>query len=299
MKSKNRSMQLIIGTLTLIIILTMNFTTNANNYSFEVSVYGKGKQTLIFIPGLTCPGEVWQETVDQFKHNYTCHVISLPGFGYKAPVTHTEYLKSMRDELIAYIKSNKLNQPVLVGHSLGGFISLWIASVEPTLVNKLIVVDALPFFPAIQNPSATVESVKPMAENMRKMMAGATPEQVKQNQQFFLSAMATEKDKLELISKWGIESHQPTVAQAMYEMQTIDLRKEIASVKAKVLVLGAWIAYKDYGITRESTMKNFTDQYQLVKHKDIRLSNTAKHFIMYDDPTWFIAQINEFLTSKV
>jgi pimeloyl-ACP methyl ester carboxylesterase len=222
-------------------------------------------------------------------------VISLPGFAGTPAIETTEYLKTMRDELIAYIKDNKLKKPILVGHSLGGFLSLWISAVEPDLVGPNFIVDALPFFPAIQDPSATVESMKPMATSMRNMMKDATPEQVKQSQQYYLSTMATAPDKLEIIGKWGIESHSPTVAQAMYEMQTTDLRLELATIKVPVTVLGAWIAYKNYGVTHESTLKNFSNQYQHVKNVNIQLTDTAKHFIMYDDPEWFSEKMDAFL----
>ncbi|HRJ28361.1 MAG TPA: alpha/beta hydrolase [Cyclobacteriaceae bacterium] len=275
-------------------LLAMNEKVNAAPF-FKVEKIGKGKQHMILIPGLTCPGEVWSETVARYQKQYTLHVISLPGFAGTPAIETSEYLKTMRDELIAYIKDNKLKKPILVGHSLGGFLSLWISAVEPDLVGPNFIVDALPYFPAIQNPSATVESMKPMATSMRNMMKNATPEQTRQSQQYYLSTMATAPDKLERISRWGIESHAPTVAQAMYEMQTIDLRKDVATIKVPVTVLGAWVAYKDYGVTHESTLKNFSDQYQLVKNVNIQLTDTAKHFIMFDDPAWFFEKMDAFL----
>lgn len=281
-----------IGLIALIIISQLELTAAP---SFKVEVSGKGKKALILIPGLSCPGEVWKETVAQYKDEYQCHVISLPGFAGQAPVQRENYLASMRDEIIAYIKENKLKQPILLGHSLGGFLSIWIAAKEPDLIHTVIAVDALPFFPAIQQATATPESMKPVAENMRKMMAQATPEQTKQSQQYFLPSMATATDKLELISVWGIKSDAPTVAQAWYEMQTTDLREEIKSVKARVLVLGAWIAYKNYGVTHESTFKNFSDQYASVPNKEVRICDTAKHFIMYDDADWFFTQTDSVL----
>lgn len=295
MLRSNKKIHLIIGLIVCFAaLLAMTEKVNATP-SFKVDKIGKGKQHMILIPGLTCPGEVWTETVARYQNKYTLHVISLPGFAGTPAIETNEYLKTMRDELIAYIKDNKLKKPILVGHSLGGFLSLWISAVEPDLVGPNFIVDALPFFPAIQDPSATVESMKPMATSMRNMMKDATPEQVKQSQQYYLSTMATAPDKLELIGKWGIESHAPTVAQAMYEMQTIDLRNDVASIKVPVTVLGAWIAYKNYGVTHESTLKNFSDQYQHVKKANIQLTDTAKHFIMYDDPQWFFEKMDTFL----
>ncbi|WP_197070533.1 alpha/beta fold hydrolase [Hymenobacter sp. DG25B] len=52
--------------------------------SFTVRVVGKG-QPVLLIPGLTCPGAVWDETVARYQSRYQCHVISLAGFGGVAP----------------------------------------------------------------------------------------------------------------------------------------------------------------------------------------------------------------------
>ena len=48
--------------------------------SFTVRVVGKGRPVLL-IPGLTCPGAVWDETVAYYQGRYQCHVVSLAGFG--------------------------------------------------------------------------------------------------------------------------------------------------------------------------------------------------------------------------
>ncbi|MBX2962733.1 MAG: alpha/beta hydrolase [Cyclobacteriaceae bacterium] len=290
-----KKIHLIIGMIVcLMAFLAMNQHASGTQF-FKVEKTGKGKRHMILIPGLTCAGEVWSETVARYEKQYTLHVISLPGFAGTPAVAKDEYLKSMRDELISYIKINKLKKPIMVGHSLGGFLCLWISAVEPDLVGPNFIVDALPYFPAIQDPKATVESMKPMATSMRDMMKNASPEQTKQSQQYYLNTMASAPDKLEIIGQWGIESHSPTVAQAMYEMQTTDLRQELATIKVPVTVLGAWIAYKDYGVTQDSTFKNFSDQYQQVKNVTIQLTDTAKHFIMYDDPEWFFQNMDKFL----
>lgn len=298
MKTNTKKILLAAGLLICILAIYVLQSEATASPSFKVEKVGRGKKHIILIPGLTCPGDVWNETVERYKKNYTCHLISLPGFAGTPAIETAEYLKTMRDELIGYIKDNKLKKPILVGHSLGGFLSLWISAVEPDLVGANFIVDALPFFPAIQNPSATVESMKPVAASMRDMMKNATPEQTKKSQQYYLSTMASAPDKLELIGRWGIESHAPTVAQAMYELQTIDLRNDVATIKVPVTVLGAWIAYKDYGVTHESTLKNFSDQYQHVKNVNIQLTDTAKHFIMYDDPKWFFEQMDRFLINN-
>lgn len=281
-------------------LLLIFFTVSAveTKPSLHVKVVGKGKQSMILIPGLTCPGEVWNETVERYKKEYTCHVISLPGFAGQPAVETDLYLQTMRDQVISYIRINKLKKPIMVGHSLGGFLCLWISSTEPDLVGANFIVDALPFLPAAQNPNATPENTKAMAESMFNMMKNSTPEQTKQSQQYFLPTMITAQDKYDLISQWGIQSNPPTVAKAMYEMNVTDLRNEVAKIKVPVTILGAWIGYKNYGVTKEMSEKMYSNQYTLLPNKTIIMSDNAKHFIMYDDPQWFFEQMDQFLNKS-
>src|ERR1035437_1514142 len=79
--------------------------------AFKVEVYGKG-QPIILIPGYSCSGDVWKETVDNLKGNYQLHVVTLAGFaGVRA--INTPILKTVKNELIKYVVENHLNKPVL------------------------------------------------------------------------------------------------------------------------------------------------------------------------------------------
>ena len=87
-------------------------------------------------------------------------------------------------------------------------------------------------------------------------------------------------------------------AQAMYDMYVTDLRDDIAAIKTPALVLGSWIAYKNFGATRDSVTQVFTSQYQQMPHTQIKVSDTAKHFIMLDDPEWMLSQFDQFLQTS-
>lgn len=53
---------------------------SAAHPTFTVRVVGKGRPMLL-IPGLTCPGAVWDERVAHYQKQYQCHVISPAGSG--------------------------------------------------------------------------------------------------------------------------------------------------------------------------------------------------------------------------
>ena len=59
------------------LLLCLGTAAHAQSYSFAVKTYGTGKQTLVFIPGFACSGEVWQETVNALQDRYTCYVLTM------------------------------------------------------------------------------------------------------------------------------------------------------------------------------------------------------------------------------
>ena len=261
--------------------------------NFTVRVVGKG-QPMLLIPGLTCPGAVWDETVAHYQKQYQCHIISLAGFGgAPAPASTDQLLQNVRDQLLAYIKAQKLNKPAVIGHSLGGFMALWMSSTSPEAVGPLVIVDSLPFIGAIQNPAATVEQVRPMAETMRRQVSqgGMNPAQQRQ----MVAGLVTDTARISQVARWGQASNPATVGQAMYDMYTTDLRPEVARIQQPVLVLGAWAAYQAYGSTKESTKALFEQQYAKLPHYRVEMSEAGRHFLMYDDTQWFLQQADAFL----
>ena len=270
----------------------------AQTPGLEIKVQGKG-QPVLMIPGLTCDGKVWDSTIAAMGDGYEYHVVTLPGFAGRAPIDHEgAFLQKMEGLLLDYIKEQKMENPVIIGHSLGGFLALNIGIQEPDLPSKLVIVDSLPFLPAIQMPGATAESAKPMAENMRNMMMSTESQSVEARiaqQKMMLRTMIRDDENIEIALDWGLKSDAGTVAPAMYELYTIDLREEISKIKAPTLVMGAYIAYTQYGVTRESTLKNYTDQYAKLDGVIVDLSDKGNHFIMWDDPEYVQAWLKKFL----
>ncbi|MFB9865425.1 alpha/beta fold hydrolase [Rufibacter immobilis] len=278
----------------LLLLVCLVWSAQAKAPSFNVVKTGKGP-AMIFIPGLNSAGEVWDETVKHYQKNYTCYVLTLPGFAGQPAVKTEHFLNSVRDEIIAYVQENKLKKPVLVGHSLGGYLTLALNVKAPELFGKTVVVDGLPYIGAVQNPAATVESIKPMADQIRNSMKQMSPDAQQQQEASFGVTMANDSAHIKKIIDWGRKSDYNTTGQAMYEMYLSDLRQDIAAIKAPVLVLGAWYGYKDFGITKDITTNMYKAQFAKLPTAEVKVADTAKHFIMYDEPAWMLAQMDAFL----
>ncbi len=281
----------------LILALLLGAKLSGAQTFFTAEVTGKGKP-MILIHGLYCNGEVWKETVERYKNEYECHVLTLSGFGGNPAHLTDHFLESVKDDIIAYTKTKNLKKPVLMGHSMGAFLSLWAAASAPGLYEKVISVDGAPFLAALAIPDATAESSKTMAMNIKNGMSGQTPEQIFESQKMYLPTMMASPERVLQVATIASNADSNTQAQVMYELFTTDLRNTVATIDCPVLVLGAWIAYKDYGATHDSVFKNHTSQLALVKNFRVELNDTAKHFIFYDDPEWFYGKVDEFLKTR-
>ena len=270
-------------------------------HGLKVEVVGQGRPVLM-IPGLNSAGETWTETCAALRADRVqCHIVTLPGFAgvpAAADANQEAWLADMRDRLLAYVDSRKLRQPVVMGHSLGGFLALQMAIKQPTTFERLVIVDSLAFLGAVQNPSATAESVKPMAEAMRTRMRSQDEAGYRAGVSAALTGMAHDPKRIEILAAWGNASDRAITSQAMYEMMTTDLRGELDRIRVPTLVLGAWAAYAPYGSTKESTAAIYRAQYARLPGVRIEMSEGGYHFLMWDDPQWLQSQVRGFLEDK-
>lgn len=262
-----------------------------------IEVIGEGRPVLM-IPGLNSSADVWRETCAALqKDKVQCHIVQLPGFAGQPAIKSEAFLDDMRDRLLAYVDARKLKRPVVMGHSLGGFLALEMAIKQPKTFERVVIVDALAFLGAVQNPAATAESARPMAEGMRKRMLEQDEASYLAGTVNAVKGLAHDPKRVETLADWGKASDRNTTAQAMYEMMTTDLRGSLDQVRAPTLVLGAWAAYAQYGATKESTTAIYKSQYTKLDGVRVVLSEAGYHFLMWDDPQWLQAQVREFLVA--
>jgi len=259
-------------------------------YAFNIEVSGKGP-ALLLIPGYSCSGEVWKETVAILNKQYECHVLTLAGYAGQ-PAIDTPVLKTVKGDIIRYVKDKKLTKPVLVGHSLGAFMSIWVASEAPELFGKLVCVDGVPFISALGRPQITVDSVK--------NNPAFNPELVIRNfmnlpDKGFIdqTAMAmrwqvADTVRARQIAIWQYKSDRKTLATTLLEMSTTDLRAALKQIPQPVLVMGS--IYQ----TKEQSERWLKLQYEQTPDLEIKVAD-SKHFIMYDQPNWFITELTAFL----
>lgn len=281
---------------TVIAILSSAGTAAAQSShpSFSVTVTGRGP-AIVLIPGLLSTGEVWTSTVDRYRERFTLHTVTLAGFGGPAPIG-APFLSRVRDELIAYVREQKLQKPIVIGHSLGGFMAFWIAATAPDLVGGVVAVDGVPFLPALGNPAATAETMTAPSQQMASIYASLSPEQLVAQSRMAVTSMITAPADVERAMAWVAQSDARTAGIAMAEMMTTDLRSTIARITAPVLLIGASGAAPE--AMRPMMQKAYEAQVAQLPSARVKMAVNARHFIMFDDPQLLFASIDEFLSAR-
>jgi pimeloyl-ACP methyl ester carboxylesterase len=278
-------------TLLLVVAATLAATAQP---AFDVKVIGHGTPMLL-IPGLASSGETWDSTVAHYKAHYECHVFTMAGF-VGVPRIPAPVLDGYRDAIAAYIRDKSLHKPVIVGHSLGGFVALAIAAKYPDLPGKIVIVDADPFLAGIMDPDSTPEKAKAFSEQMRGYMSKPSPTEYEAYVKSGAGtrAMVSKDSDLARLIGWSLASDRTAVTDAFVEMMAADLRPELDKIQCPALVLTTWIGYKEY-TDHAKTEANVRGQYARLKGVDIEITDTARHFIMWDDPDWMLAKMDKFL----
>lgn len=278
---------------------TASVRSGGHSYSaFQVKVEGRGR-AIIMIPGLASSGATWDATAAHLSDHFHCIQLTLAGFAGTPPI-EAPLLTTAREQIAQYIRDNDLDQPVIMGHSLGGSIALDLAAHYPKLVGPVIIVDSLPFFAGAWFQADSLAAARPTIEKMHAGMQGMTHEQWEGMTRSGAStnAMASSEPDQKTLISWGLASDQKTVTNATIELVSTDLRPELGKIESPVLVIGTWIGLKSYGATEESATLLFHHQYADVNHLQFVMARQARHFVMWDDPTWFNTQVDRFLATN-
>lgn len=268
------------------LLLFIAFSSTAQYNAFEVKVTGEGEPILLF-PGFTCTGEVWNATVNELSKNYECHVFTFAGFG-DVPAIEKPWLPKVKEGILEYVSQNKLENPVLLGHSLGGALALWMAA-DGNSFKELIIVDALPSTGALMMPDFKSEYMvydSPYNKQLLVMSDSDFEAIAKQ----MANSMTKEKSNQEIIINWMIQADRETYVYGYTDLLKLDLREDLAKINSPVTVLAAT---EPYGL--EMAKSTYGLQYKALKEYTIEFANGSSHFIMYDQPQWFIENLKNAL----
>ncbi|WP_299714741.1 alpha/beta hydrolase [uncultured Tenacibaculum sp.] len=279
-----------------VILLCIAFVFSVSIYAqkesqpIHVKVTGKGNP-VILIPGFTVPGDIWNPLVKKLENNYECHTVTLAGFGGKAPIEFP-WLPKVNQSLKNYIVKNDLQNATIIGHSLGGTIATWLAAQKEIKLSKIIIVDALPASGALMIPNFNPENlVYESPYNKQQLAMDDTA--FAQLATGMSKGMSLKASAQEQIKNWILQADRKTYVYGYTDYLKLDLREDLKNISIPVSIIAA---SKPYGA--EMVKQTYNSQYKNLKNYNFILAENSAHFIMLDQPSWFLEQVQMILSSK-
>lgn len=102
---------------------------------------GKGKAILLLHGFLGCK-ELWSEHAKELSKTYRVISVDLPGHGNSDSLRYIHSMELFAEAIKTLVSYLKLKRIVLVGHSLGGYVSLAFAEKFPDAVRGLIMMNS-------------------------------------------------------------------------------------------------------------------------------------------------------------
>ena len=260
----------------------------------SVTTEGDGPD-VVLVHGLASTAKVWKGTVERVP-GFRYHLVQIAGMGATPPGGNAQgaVVAPVAEEIARYISEEKLDKPALIGHSMGGTIGLMVAARHPESVSKLMVVDMAPFIGAMfGGPSATADSVRPIADAMRERSTKATPEERERERRASITAMIKTESEREGPIEDGIASDPNTVANAFSELLVTDLRGELANIKVPVEIL--YVTPQGAPFTDAQMDDFYKASYATLEGVTLERVPNAAHFIMLDAPDAFADKVKAFL----
>jgi pimeloyl-ACP methyl ester carboxylesterase len=252
---------------------------------------------VVLVHGLGSSRDVWRETVAAVP-GYRYHLVQMNGFGGTPIGGNTSGLVGapVAEEIARYIGEAGLRRPAIIGHSMGGHVAMQLAARHPEVVSKVMVVDMMPFIGLLYGgPTATPESVRAVADQIRDRLAGLTGAARQQAVEATLATMIqTESRRAEAV-RHSLDSDADMSARAMHELITTDLRPELAAIKVPVTVL--YVRSPALPMTDEQMDAVYRSSFANLRGATLTRIPASRHFIMWDAPERFAQEVRTFLKS--
>ena len=107
------------------------------------------KPPLVMVHGITDNGLCWTTLALKLQDEFNIYMLDARGHGLSDPFTANDHADTLINDVVAAVKALKLEQPILVGHSMGAHTVMRLAAEYPELPRAVVMLD--PMLPGAGN----------------------------------------------------------------------------------------------------------------------------------------------------
>ena len=199
------------------------------------------------------------------------------------------------EEIARYIRAKGLDRPAVIGHSMGGTIGTMLAARHPEMVGRLMTVDIMPFVGSMFGPpGSTSESVRPIADQMRKQLLAGPPGAPSSMLEQMVSEMTRTDSMRPVLLKYARESDLQTVANSFREVIVTDLRPDLSRITAPMTVL--YVIPVGLPIQAAEFERSLRQSFANARGAHFVRIDDSGHYIQIDQPDRLVAEVAAFMS---
>ena len=259
-----------------------SITTDQGVVHYEV--YGRGRPVILLHGWLGSWG-LWQETMTQVGRYYRTYALDFWGFGESGKKRTSYAVQDFVSLVDQFMEQLGIAQAPLVGHSMGGTVSLSVAIEYPQRVCKAVVIgspvtgSSLSFLLKLFGRRLVAYIVHNNLWMLRLGFRALAPLYTRDRR--WPDMM--DRD----LSKTTLESFLMSIA----SLRRTDLRPQLEGIKIPVMGM-----YGDKDVVVDP--QQWKPLREGIPHAHVERFKTAGHFIMLDEPQKFVDTLLEFLNCE-
>jgi len=252
---------------------------SSDGIDIEYQVQGKGEIALVFIHGWSCDRTYWKNQLPHFAKKYLVVAPDLAGHGQSGLGRKNYTIESFAGDVKAVVDKLDLKKIVLIGHSMGGEISLVTVKLIPGKVIGIVGVDNF------------LDFSQRYEEELKQFIASLKNNYVQTVQGYMKSTFPASAPPalVEQIAN-DMSSAPPEVAiSAMEYLAAFDPIPFLTQLKNEIKIPIRCINSDAYPTNVEGNNK-------LTHSFDVKLMKGLSHFVQLEDPETFNRLLEEVLS---
>lgn len=261
----------------------MNHSILSSGLTISYSDNGKGNTTLLFVHGSYINKTYWTKQVDYFKPAYRVITMDLAGHGESGKNRENWTIEGFGDDVLQLIRELKLENVILIGHSVAGDVNLVAAVNDPSAIIGFIGVDTFKLA-ATAMPPEFQEQIKAIKQNLKTNFKNT-------NEQYARMALLTQQTPPAITGRILNEyrgAYEPMAAPITNQVFDFYIKEQelLPKLNFKLFLINV-----DYMPTNEEPLKKFPGK----GYKLLHLRGTS-HYPMIENPDLLNQALAEAIT---
>jgi pimeloyl-ACP methyl ester carboxylesterase len=252
----------------------------------QVQQFGSSDaRPIIFIPGLACGPWVWDAQIAALAPKYNVFVVRLPGFDGRPMIGSNGLMRRAVDSIHTLIVSERLQRPIVVGHSLGGTVAVLFGETYPRDAANIVTVEGgYPVAPTQAQRNASVARSTAPYDAISQSQVAAT---LRTN---MLQYTITRKTDVDRATALAGRSEPTAIVAWMKAALSLDLTPHVSAIRVPFTAIIPFDAEIDPHQGFKTAADKLAAYKAWVSHAprgEVIMISGSRHFVMIDRPRAF------------